>query len=76
MSEILTLPVRCPIKLGQLLKLSGLVEDGAEAGVAIASGDVSVDGEVVTQRGRSLHAGQHVTLALPTGDVVIAVRDA
>lgn len=40
------------IKLGQLLKLANLVEDGAEARVVITEGLVTVDGEVGTRRCR------------------------
>lgn len=67
------LQVRCPIKLGQLLKLAGVVEDGAEATVAITSGDVCVNGEVVTQRGKALTGGEIVTVALPSGPVSLRV---
>ena len=35
------------IRLGQFLKLAGLVEDGAQARIAIQSGDVTVNGDVV-----------------------------
>lgn len=45
-----TVPVRGRIKLGQFLKLAGLVEDGAEARVAIQSGDVTVNGQVDARR--------------------------
>ena len=44
-------PVRGRIKLGQFLKLAGLVEDGGQARVAVQCGDVRVmlaDGDVVT----------------------------
>jgi ribosome-associated protein len=50
------------IRLGQLLKLADLVEDGAEAKDVIARGLVSVNGEVETRRGRRLVAGDTVVL--------------
>ncbi|GAB3991208.1 hypothetical protein GCM10028771_10470 [Nocardioides marmoraquaticus] len=50
------------IRLGQLLKLADLVEDGAQAKELIAAGLVSVDGEVETRRGRQLRAGAVVAL--------------
>ena len=50
------------IRLGQLLKLSGLVEDGAGARDVVEQGLVTVDGEVETRRGRQLHPGDVVTL--------------
>lgn len=62
MSDAQDVPVRVPIRLGQFLKLSGLVDSGAEASEMIASGDVEVDGEVETRRGRQLHGGEVVTI--------------
>ena len=49
------------IRLGQVLKLAGVAEDGAQAREFIESGDVSVNGEVETRRGRQIHAGDIVT---------------
>lgn len=43
------------IKLGQALKLAGLVENGGEAKEVIAEGEVSVNGETDTRRGRKLY---------------------
>lgn len=45
------------IKLGQAMKLAGAVENGAEAKEVIADGEVSVNGETDTRRGRKLYAG-------------------
>jgi len=50
------------IRLGQFLKLAGLVDSGAEAKEVIADGLVSVDGEVDTRRGAQLRAGAVVAL--------------
>ena len=50
------------IRLGQLLKLAGIVEDGAQAREAIEAGEVTVNGEAETRRGRQLHVGDTVTL--------------
>jgi len=50
------------IRLGQLLQYSGLSDSGAEAKLRIAAGDVTVNGDVVTERGRQLHPGDTVTL--------------
>ena len=49
------------IKLGQALKASGYVEDGVEAKIEITSGNVLVNGEVDTRRGRKLYDGDVVT---------------
>lgn len=45
------------IKLGQALKLAGLVSSGVEAKVLIQDGLVSVNGEVDERRGRKLYPG-------------------
>ncbi len=42
------------IKLGQLLKLAGLAEHGAEAKELLADEQVRVNDEVETRRGRQL----------------------
>ena len=49
------------IKLGQALKAAGLVETGVDAKYAIEDGLVKVNGEVATQRGKKLHAGDVVS---------------
>ena len=41
------------IKLGQALKLAGLVSSGVEAKIMIQNGEVTVNGEVDTRRGRN-----------------------
>lgn len=43
------------IKLGQVLKAAGWVEDGVEAKLAIQEGNVTVNGETDTRRGRKLY---------------------
>lgn len=48
------------IKLGQALKAAGLVDSGVEAKIVIADGDVLVNGQVETQRGKKLHDGDQV----------------
>ncbi len=49
------------IKLGQALKLSGLVGSGTDAKFLISDGLISVDGETETRRGRKLFGGEVVT---------------
>ena len=49
------------IKLGQALKLAGLVGSGVEAKDVILDGLVSVNGEVDTRRGRKLYEGDVVS---------------
>ncbi|MEV4990600.1 RNA-binding S4 domain-containing protein [Pseudarthrobacter sp. LMD1-1-1.1] len=50
------------IRLGQLLKLANLVEDGVEAAELIKNGLVKVNGEIDDRRGRQLHNGDTVTV--------------
>jgi ribosome-associated protein len=48
------------IRLGQLLKLGGVVESGAEGKDLLAGGAVLVNAEVEMRRGRQLHDGDVV----------------
>lgn len=48
------------IKLGQALKAAGLVESGVEAKYAVEDGNVKVNCEVATQRGKKLVDGDVV----------------
>lgn len=45
------------IRLGQVLKAAGLAESGAEAKEVIQDGQVLVNGETETRRGRKLYRG-------------------
>ena len=49
------------IKLQDAMKFANLVESGGEAKVVIQEGDVSVNGEECTQRGRKLRPGDSFT---------------
>lgn len=49
------------IKLGQALKLAGVVEDGVEAKYVIADGLVKVNGEVDERRGRKVYEGDVIS---------------
>ena len=49
------------IKLGQLLKLASLEEDGVEAKYVITDGLVKVNGEVDVRRGRKVYEGDVVS---------------
>ena len=48
------------IRLGQLLKLAGIAQDGGEAKAMLTAGHVHVNGEAERRRGRPLHAGDVV----------------
>ena len=49
------------IKLGQALKLAGVVEDGGEAKFAIQDGLVKVNGETEERRGRKVYEGDVIS---------------
>ncbi|MDF2052436.1 RNA-binding S4 domain-containing protein [Arthrobacter sp. Cr_A7] len=63
------------IRLGQLLKLANLVEDGVEATELIKNGLVKVNGEIDDRRGRQLHNGDTVTVNNQTVRVVAPEAD-
>ncbi|UIJ34796.1 RNA-binding S4 domain-containing protein [Allobranchiibius sp. GilTou73] len=66
----LQVPIRdASIRLGQLLKLAGVVQDGAQARALIQRGEVLVDGQVETRRARAVPVGAVVRL----GDVEVHV---
>lgn len=50
------------IRLGQLLKLAGAVDAGADVRPLLADGLVTVNGDVETRRGRQLHRGDVIVL--------------
>lgn len=50
------------IRLDALLKYAGLVQTGGEAKLRIQSGEVKVDGEICTQRGKKLRPGNTAEL--------------
>lgn len=57
------------IRLGQFLKLAGLLDSGSDAKAVIGDGMVSVNGEVESRRGRQLRAGDVVSYAGRTARV-------
>jgi len=50
------------IRLGQLLKLANLIDQGADAKLLLVQDEVTVNGEVETRRGRQLVRGDVVTV--------------
>lgn len=57
------------IKLDQILKFSGIAEDGADAKFMILEGKVCVNGRVEERRGRKIRKGDIVKV----GDQIINV---
>jgi ribosome-associated protein len=49
------------IKLQDLLKISGITETGGQAKVFIQNGDVLVNGEVCTMRGKKIRQGDVIS---------------
>lgn len=49
------------IKLGQALKLAGLVDSGVNAKFVVQDGLVELNGEICTQRGKKLTNGDIVS---------------
>ena len=48
------------IKLGQLLKVMNYIDNGSDAKFIIQEGNVKVNGEVATERGKKIHPGDIV----------------
>ncbi len=67
-SEIITINEEF-IKLDNLLKFSGLAQTGGEAKVLIQSGQVLVNGEVCTMRGKKMRDGDKAQY----GDKIVEV---
>jgi ribosome-associated protein len=59
------------IRLGQLLKLAGVIGTGAEAKALLAAEDVRVNGEREERRGRRLRPGDEVRAG---DEVLVLVR--
>ena len=49
------------IKLDSFLKFAGVVGTGGEAKIRIADGEVTVNGEVCTMRGKKIYPGDKVS---------------
>ena len=60
------------IKLDQLLKFAGLAETGGHAKELVSEGNVMVNGEPCTMRGKKIRAGDHVLL----DDVTLTIKQA
>jgi len=58
------------IKLDALLKFASLVNSGGEAKMLIQDGQISVNGEVCTMRGKKIRSGDRVTF----GDKEIVIE--
>ena len=62
------------IKLDQLLKFSGIAENGADAKDMILSEIVSVNGEICTMRGKKIRSGDEVLVEFEDETLKIEVK--
>ena len=60
------------IKLGQALKLAGLVDSGVEAKFVIHDGNVLVNWEVETRRGKKIYANDTISY---NGEEVVIITE-
>lgn len=58
------------IKLDAFLKYASIVSSGGEAKIRIAEGEVQVNGEVCTMRGKKIRPGDTVAIGGETFEVV------
>lgn len=63
------------IRLDALLKFAAILQSGGEAKYFIQSGDVSVNGEVCTQRGKKIRPGDTIFFQKNVLKVFSAVMD-
>lgn len=63
------------IKLDQLLKFTGLAENGADAKAMVLEEIVFVNGELCTMRGKKIRTGDSVSVKFEDETVVINVGD-
>lgn len=59
-----------PIRLSQFLKLANVVQDGVEAKIRILDGEVLVNDELETRRGRKLYDKDLVRFGNDTFEVL------
>lgn len=60
------------IKLGQALKLAGMVDSGVEAKFVIQDGKVMVNGEVETRRGKKIYANDTISY---NGEEIVIITE-
>jgi len=68
--------VRQTIQLDQFLKIVGVTQTGGQAKLLIQSGEVQVNGETETRRGKKLVTGDRVTAIGETFEVDLAALNA
>ena len=71
MKEVIEVSIKTEfIKLDQLLKFSGLCDTGGFAKELIQQGEVQVNGEICTMRGKKIRSGDMIS----AGEYVVKVN--
>ena len=52
--------MKLPIRLDQFLQIKDVAQTGGHAKIMIQNGDIKVNGEICTQRGKKLQSGDIV----------------
>ena len=52
--------MKLPIRLDQFLQIKGVAQTGGHAKIVIQNGEIKVNGEICTQRGKKLYSGDVV----------------
>jgi ribosome-associated protein len=74
MSAAASVPIRGDvIRLGQFLKVADAVDQGSDVKALLATGAVTVNGEVEARRGRQLRVGDVVALG-PAAYLIVAAQ--
>ncbi len=60
------------IRLDDLLKLTGCVQTGGQAKLLIQGGEVLLDGQVCTMRGKKLRGGEKITVPAIGEEILLA----
>lgn len=69
-SKMKLVKIKTPfIKLDQFLKYENLVQGGGEAKILIQDGQVKVNGDICTQRGKKLYSGDRVEFENETYEI-------
>lgn len=58
------------IRLGQVLKKSGVVSSGVDAKMVILNGEVTVNGEIEVRRGRKLYSNDTISFENQTIKII------
>jgi ribosome-associated protein len=70
-SDTVVVPIRGDvIRLGQFLKVADAVDQGSDVKALLATGVVTVNGEVEVRRGRQLHPGDLVGVHAAVYEIV------